>query len=156
MTNYISEANPLVNSQLKLPEYFHERIQNYVTLQTGGGPTDERRPFGRVVDFWFLAVCIGAHFNERKTLSGKDWDFNTGVVLSQHPDKIQLLELLAIADNDDTPQDSIKTAGKVAEIANMYAAGGTELLIQWLDAKGGASVGDLIGDKIHDIIDNPQ
>ena len=58
MTGY----NPFVNIDLRFPSTHFDRVKSYCQTRPEGGkrPDPTQSPFPRYVDFWFLAVCLGA------------------------------------------------------------------------------------------------
>ena len=62
--------NPFQTADLRIPESYREEVSRYCQ-----GPTQEGRktwlgeaPFPRIVDMWFLALCLGAKQGKKKTL----------------------------------------------------------------------------------------
>jgi hypothetical protein len=93
------ELQPLRPVRLARPQPLPDDISRFSrTFKTAGekaNPLDS--PFERYVDVWMLAVCVGA--SEARTVDLKGpaaHPFITGVVLASDPDRIELLELLAI------------------------------------------------------------
>lgn len=126
--------NPFSNLELRIPENYRSEVDTYCQTQPGGGrkPSPDDSPFQRQVDFWFLAVCLGAKKGKRSRES-KWHRFYTGEILSRNPKRIELLELFAISITNDPwvvgrPQEVIKIANEFAatgipEIINMLHVG---------------------------------
>ena len=125
--------NPFQTSELRIPESLREEISRYCQ-----GPTQEGRrtglgeaPFPRMVDMWFLALCLGAKKGRREDLTGiKMHKFMEGTVLSSDPWRIDALMLLAISLTNDTA--IVSEPGKIINVANEYAAGGLPDVIDML------------------------
>jgi len=128
--------NPFQVLDLKVPSNYHEDLTRYSRTQSVAGekknPLDN--PFDRYVDLWMLGVCIGARERRTNELKGAaSKTFITGVVLATDPDRIELLELLAIGYTGDPY--IVAEPRKVIDLANGLAAVGVPMVIDML--KGG-------------------
>ena len=125
--------NPFQTADLRIPEGFRKEVSRYCQ-----GPTQEGRkmglgeaPFPRMVDMWFLALCLGAKEGNREELSGvRMHKFMDGTVLSSDPWRIDLLMLLAISLTNDAA--IVAEPAKIIALANEYAAGGLPDVIDML------------------------
>ena len=139
--------NPFQTAELRIPESFRDEVSRYCQ-----GPTQEGRktglgeaPFPRMVDMWFLALCLGAKEGNREELSGvKMHKFMDGTVLSSDPWRIDALMLLAIALTKDTA--IVAEPAQIINLANEYAAGGLPDVIDMLK--------DGDADAIYNLSDN--
>lgn len=139
--------NPFQTAELRIPESFREEVSRYCQ-----GPTQEGRrtglgeaPFPRMVDMWFLALCIGAKQDNREDLSGvKMHKFMDGTVLSSDPWRIDVLMLLAISLAKNTA--IVAEPAKIMNMANEYVAGGLPLVVDMLK--------DGDADAIYNLSDN--
>lgn len=122
-------ANPYVNTQLRIPENEWESVRRYTTTfrSEDGSSTDiDRSPYSRYVDLWWAALCLGIREGIKSTPSS--WhDFVTGAVFNQDPWRIRQLELIALAEEENTKV--LEEPGKVIDIANKYAATGIRMLV---------------------------
>lgn len=143
MTGY----NPFINIDLRLPKAYFEDVKRYCQTRPEGGKADPTQsPFPRYVDFWFLAVCVGAaQATKLPDEPAAGWlPFITGSEgLASDAWRIDLLELLAIAAKDDAAV--VGEPRQVLDIANRYAAAGVSQVLDWL--KSGQS------DPIDNILD---
>ena len=138
---------PFQTADLRIPDSYREEVSRYCQ-----GPTQEGRntglgeaPFPRMVDMWFLALCLGAKQGNKEDLSGvKMHKFMDGTVLSSDPWRIDALMLLAIALTDNT--EIVAEPGKIINLANEYAAGGLPDVIDMLK--------DGDADAIYNLSDN--
>jgi hypothetical protein len=124
---------PFPNADLRIPTEYQKEIEAYsLSRPTGGERLDpEDAPFPRQVDMWFLAVCLGALGGQRVKLGAQQTHkFNTASIFETDPGRIEILELLAIAEEDDAY--AIREPREVIEIANELAAGGLPLVIEML------------------------
>ena len=139
--------NPFQTADLRIPESYREEVSRYCQ-----GPTQEGRktglgeaPFPRMVDMWFLALCLGAKQGKKEDLSGvKMHKFMDGTVLSSDPWRIDALMLMAIALTDNT--EIVAEPGKIINLANEYAAAGLPDVIDMLK--------DGDADAIYNLSDN--
>ena len=139
--------NPFQTVELRIPESFRDEVSRYCQ-----GPTQEGRktrlgeaPFPRMVDMWFLALCLGVKVGRRVDLTGmKMHKFMDGTVLSSDPWRIDALMLLAISLTSNTA--IVAEPAKVISLANEYAAGGLPDVIDMLK--------DGDADAIYNLSDN--
>ncbi len=136
--------NPFQALDLKVPSEFHEDLTRYSRSQSLAGekknPLDN--PFDRYVDLWMLGVCLGAREGRTLELKGAAaHTFVTGVVLATDPDRIDLLELLAIGHTGDPY--IVAEARQVIELANGFAAVGVPMVIELLKSGRGRPLWDL-------------
>ena len=139
--------NPFQTADLRIPESFREDVSRYCQ-----GPTQEGRktrlgeaPFPRIVDMWFLALCLGAKDGNREDLTGvKMHKFMDGTVLSSDPWRIDALMLLAISLTKEAA--IVAEPAKIMNLANEYAAGGLPVVIDMLK--------DGDADAIYNLSDN--
>ena len=139
--------NPFQTVELRIPESFRDEVSRYCQ-----GPTQEGRktglgdaPFPRMVDMWFLALCLGVKMGRREDLTGvKMHKFMDGTVLSSDPWRIDTLMFLAISLTNDTA--IVAEPAKIASLANEYAAGGLPEVIDMLK--------DGDADAIYNLSDN--
>ncbi len=144
--------NPFQTADLRIPESYREEVSRYCQ-----GPTQEGRktglgeaPFPRMVDMWFLALCLGAKQGNKEDLSGvKMHKFMDGTVLSSDPWRIDSLMLLAIGITDDT--EIVAEPSKVINLANEYAAAGLPDVIDMLK-DGDADAIYNLSDNLEDVI----
>src|SRR5712692_5804183 len=89
--------NPFQGIDVSIPVEFHEDITRY--SQREGKPIIDQSPFPRMVDMWFLAVCIAARDKLQPADIGK---YETkkiieGSIFSSDPWRVHTLMLIAIA-----------------------------------------------------------
>lgn len=137
----MAHYNPFQNSELRIPKVHQKQVEQFCQTQPGGGPrpSPDDSPFPRQVDFWFLAVCIGAKNRDRKAEVNKWHRFNIGTVLDPH--MVELLELLAISIEGDAWV--IEKPSRVIEISNELAAIGVPEVIDMLNDGKALSVWNL-------------
>lgn len=130
MTDYY---NPFQGLELLIPEGYRADADRFTQTQATGGrrPPVDDSPFPRVVDLWFLAVCLGAA--KGRSIPIEDGHkFNTGDILSRDPGRVEHLELLAIAHADDP--DVIASPAACLKIINGFAAAGFPEVVEMISA----------------------
>ena len=86
--------NPFQAIDINVPVEFHEAFTQY--SQTGGNAVIDLSPFPRMVDLWFLAVCVAARLDLEPVDLGK---FETkkiidGSIFGSDPWRVHTLMLL--------------------------------------------------------------
>ena len=127
----MSYYNPFQNLELRIPEAYREEVDRYCQTQPAGGarPSPDESPFPRIVDLWFVAVCLGAR-EGRPVPVEKPHRFITGEILSRDAYRIDIIELAAIAVSGD-PWIIDKPA-MVMDLANSLAAAALPKLLELL------------------------
>ena len=127
--------NPFQSGALLFPNKHKSDIQKYCkkdSTQGKGARFILNSPFDRIVDLWFLCVCTGVYFEEKKSLKGS-YRFMEGSVLKENHEMIETLEIIAIAENND--ENIINEANKMLEIVNQYAFAGIERIFKGLSGQ---------------------
>lgn len=109
---------------------FHEAFSRY--LQTRSNAVIDQSPFPRMVDFWFLSVCVVARqgmkpFNINKNDTRKIID---GSIFGSDPWRVQTLMLIAIGKTGDV--QIISEPRKIMALANGLAVVGLPSVIEML------------------------
>jgi hypothetical protein len=129
-----SNTNPFLNAEINAPNEFQEFFQRY--SQTTGASTVndfDRKPFPRMVDFWFLAIGVAVKKGLKPLdLSGMaTYKAAEGAAISSPEWRIHALKLVAIGQTGDP---SIVTDGRaMMRIANGLAFAGMPHLIETLE-----------------------
>ena len=132
-----------------LPEEYRDHFHAYCLTRTEGTRNSpEDSPFPRMVDMWFLAVCIAAKEGlspdfERK---GKTYKAIEGAVFGSDTWRSDALMLLAIAHTGDT--DIASDPHAMMRVANGYALAGLPRLIGILNDRGGDVALDYLSDFV--------
>jgi hypothetical protein len=101
------------------------RFTTTFRTEEGENADIDRSPFGRYVDLWWAALCLGVR-GDRKSTPAEWHTFVTGAVLNQEPWRVRQLELIALAEGGPKV---LEEPGKVINIANQFAASGIGTLI---------------------------
>lgn len=127
-------SNPFLNAEINAPQEYQEFFQRY-SQSTGASTVDEldRKPFPRMVDFWFLAIGVAV----RKKLKPVDlsgvatYKAAEGAAVSSPEWRIHALKLIAIGETGDP---TIVTDGRaMMRVANSLAFAGMPALIEILE-----------------------
>lgn len=126
--------NPFLNAEINAPNELQEYFQRY-SQTTGASTVDEydRKPFPRMVDFWFLAIGIAVKKGLKPVeLAGvSTYKAAEGAAISSPEWRIHALKLIAIGQSGDP---AIITDGRaMMRIANGLAFAGMPHLIEILE-----------------------
>lgn len=127
-------SNPFVNAEVNAPTEFQEYFRRY--SQTTGASTVgeyDRKPFPRMVDFWFLAIAVAVKLGLRPVkLDGRDtYKAIEGAAIVSPEWRVHALKLIAIGETKDP--EVIKDPRRMMEIANGLAFAGMPHLIEILE-----------------------
>ena len=111
--------NPFQSGALRFPKKYQSDIQKYCQRDSGSDVLNS--PFKRIVDLWYLCVCIGVYFDEKKDVKNH-YRFMEGSVLKDDHYMIENLEIIALEDSGN--QSILSEPNKMLEILNSYAFGG--------------------------------
>lgn len=122
--------NPFQAIDISVPVEFHDDFKLYCQREADAVIDDS--PFPRMVDLWFLAVCVAVRFNlEPLEIS----DFKTvkiieGSIFGSDTWRVHLLMLMSIAKLDDV--DVVSEPRKMMALANGLAVAGLPIVIEML------------------------
>jgi hypothetical protein len=119
----VSYYNPFQSAELVYPGKYRDWVDRYCQTQAGGGsrPPADTNPFPRVVDLWFLAVCVGYSKGIKKAVE-EPHKFITGEILARDSWRIDVLEFIALENSKSG--DALDKPNETIAMANEYAAGG--------------------------------
>ena len=114
--------NPFQGIDISVPEEFRDFFSMY--CRTGGKSDINQSPFPRMVDLWFLAVCVAMRLGLKTADLG---EFNTykiieGSIFGNDPWRVHTLMLIAIAKTGDV--NIVSEPRKMMSIANGLAVSG--------------------------------
>jgi hypothetical protein len=122
--------NPFQAIDINVPVEMHEAFTRY--CQTGGNTVPDRSPFPRMVDLWFLAVCVAARlklepvdiakYETRKIIDGS--------IFGSDPWRVHTLMLVAIGQTGDI--QIVSEPRKMMAIANGLAVAGLPKVVEML------------------------
>lgn len=107
-------ANPYGSLDLFIASDVRDRMDDLMSRSEKDG-----KPFGRQVDAWWFAMCIGVRQGQRTKLPEKTTKFNDGAILATDPWRITQLQLLTLSELGlaalDTPAATIRMAEEYAQ-----------------------------------------
>lgn len=122
--------NPFQAIDINVPVSLHEAFTKY--CQTGGNPIIDQSPFPRMVDLWFLSVCVaarlgmepvdGSKFESRKIIDGS--------IFGSDPWRVHILMLIAIGKTGDV--QIVSEPRKMMSLASNLALAGLPKVIEML------------------------
>jgi hypothetical protein len=133
--------NPFQAIDINVPVEFHEAFTRY--SQTGGNAVIDQSPFPRMVDLWFLAVCVAA----RRGLEPADISkYETkkiidGSIFGSDPWRVHTLMLLAIGQTGDV--QVVAEPRRMMTLANGLAVAGLPKVIEMLKEGGAEPIWNL-------------
>ena len=111
--------NPFQTYDINIPVEFHEAFTRY--CQRNANAIIDQSPFPRMVDLWFLSVCVAARLGLEPADIGeyKTRKIIDGAIFSSDPWRIHALMLISIARTGDVhivskPRDMMKLASDLA------------------------------------------
>ncbi len=122
--------NPFQAIDINVPVDLHEAFTRY--CQTGAKAIIDQSPFPRMVDLWFLSVCVAARLNLKPADLGK---FDTkkiidGSIFGSDPWRVHTLMLIAVGNTGDV--NIVSEPRKMMTLANGLAVAGMPKVIEML------------------------
>lgn len=122
--------NPFQAIDINVPVQFHEAFTRY--CQRSADAMIDESPFPRMVDLWFLSVCVAARlglepadiakYDTRKIIDGS--------IFSSDPWRVHTLMLIAIGKTDEV--QIVSEPRKMMTLANGLAVAGLPKVIEML------------------------
>ena len=122
--------NPFQGIDISVPVVFHEAFTRY--CQRSADAVIDQSPFPRMVDLWFLSVCVAGRLgfepdNITKSDTRKIID---GSIFSSDPWRIHTLMLVAIGTSGNV--EIVSEPRKMMAVANGLAVAGLPKVIEML------------------------
>ncbi len=122
--------NPFQAIDINVPVEFHEAFTRY--CQRSANPVIDQSPFPRMVDLWFLSVCVASRLglepaNITKYETRKIID---GSIFGSDPWRVHMLMLIAISKSGDV--HVVSEPRKMMALANGLAVAGLPQVIEML------------------------
>ena len=126
--------NPFQAQELRFPTEYRELVEQYTqTRGSGANRSPSRSPFPRMVDIWWLAVCVGANRGKREALPReKMHKFIEGSILASDPWRVEQLCLLALGFTGSV--EILRQPGEIVQLANDLAGAGLPTVLEWLQS----------------------
>ena len=147
------EANVFGNTEINLPMRYQEYFRRYcLTRAEGSRNNPEDSPFPRMVDMWFLALCLAIkeELPPAQEVGGETYKAIEGAVFGSDPWRSNALMLLAIAKTGDIHVAT--DPNQMMRIANSYALAGLPRLISMLEERGNDTALDFLSDELEMIL----
>ena len=144
--------NEFASTDIYLPEKFQEYFHAYcLTRAEGSRNNPEDSPFPRMVDMWFLALCIAVKEGLRPVtdVHGKTYKGIEGVVFGSDSWRSNALMLLALAHSGNV--EVLDKPHEMMRIANSYALVGLPRLISILEEREGDTALDYLSDVVSEM-----
>ena len=141
--------NPFQAIDISVPVEFHDDFTRYCQRSTGA--IIDQSPFPRMVDLWFLAVCVAARLdlsqiNLKKRDTRKIID---GSIFANDPWRVYTLMLIAIEKSGEV--EIVSDPGKMMSLANGLAVAGLPEVIRMLKVGSSEPIWNL-SDAIHELL----
>ena len=133
--------NPFQGLDVNVPVEFHDDLARY--SQREGRASIDQSPFPRMVDMWFLALCVAARLRlEPADVSKlKTRKIIEGSIFSSDPWRVHTLMLVAIAYTGSV--DVVAERNRMMAIANGLAVAGLPKVIDMLKDGDGDPIWNL-------------
>lgn len=123
--------NPFQAIDISVPVEFHEAFTRYCK----GGPDVDQSPFPRMVDLWFLCVCVAARLdlepaNISRSKTQKSIKIIDGTIFGSDPWRIHTLMLIAVGKTGDI--QIVSEPRKMMALAENFAVAGMQKVIEIL------------------------
>lgn len=133
--------NPFQAIDINVPVEFHEAFTRY--CQRGADAVIDQSPFPRMIDLWFLSVCVAARlgleppditkYDTRKIIDGS--------IFGSDPWRVHTLMLIAIEKAGDV--QIVSEPRKMMSLANGLAVAGLPKVIEMLKDGGAEPIWNL-------------
>jgi hypothetical protein len=125
--------NPFQGIDISVPVEFRDAFGMY--CQTGGKAVIDQSPFPRMVDLWFLAICVAVNkglgqVDMSKYDNKETYKIIDGSVFTSDPWRIQALMLIAIGKVGEV--EIVGEPRKMMSLANGLAVAGLPHVIEML------------------------
>jgi len=147
------QDNPFAGTDINVPEKYREYFRRYCLTRTEGSKNNpEDSPFPRMVDMWFLAMCLAVKEGLAPIMDveGATYKAIEGVVLGSDPWRSNAIMLIAIAHAGGI--DISSNPNEMMKIANGFAIAGLPNLIGRLEARGGETALDCLSDEMSELL----
>ena len=122
--------NPFQGMDISVPEEFRDIFARY--CRTGKKSNIDQSPFPRMVDMWFLSICIAVKLDMEPVDLGKSENYKIidGSIFANDPLRIHAMMLIAIKKTDDV--EIVSEPRKVMNLANGLAVAGLPKVVEML------------------------
>jgi hypothetical protein len=127
-------TNPFVTMEINAPVEFQEHFRRFSQTTGASSVADfDRKPFPRMVDFWFIALCVAVRKGLKPaTFEGvQTYKAVEGPQIASPEWRAHALKLIAIAETGNP--EVVKEPRRVLEIANGLAFAGMPHVLEVLN-----------------------
>ncbi len=127
----VRHFNPFQTIDINIPSELHDTYVQYCQRQ--GNANINMCPFPRMVDLWFLSVCVATRLGLKPIDNSKrsTKKIIDGSIFSSDPWRINILMLIALGLEDDI--QILSNPSKMMSIANGLATAGFPKVIDMLE-----------------------
>lgn len=125
--------NPFQALDIRVPNRFRQDFGRYCQTHSedGGKSSALHSPFPRMVDMWFLAVCLGAQEGKPADYDPKDtYKIIDGTIFSSDPWRIDALVLLAMGHTKNS--EIANDPKEILALASGFAVAGMDKLLEMI------------------------
>jgi len=122
--------NPFQGMDISVPEEYRDTFARY--CRTGGRSKINDSPFPRMVDLWFLSICIAVRFGMEPADLGRSDTYKIieGSIFANDPLRINAMMLIAIKRTDSV--EIVSEPRQVMNLANGLAVAGLPKVVEML------------------------
>ncbi len=122
--------NPFQAIDINVPVEFHETFTRY--CQRGANAVIDQSPFPRMVDLWFLSICVAARLELKQADIAKHniRKIMEGSIFSSDPWRVHVLMLVAVGKTGDV--QIVSEPRKMMTLVNGLAVAGLPKVIEML------------------------
>ena len=122
--------NPFQGMDVSVPEEFRDTFGRY--CRTGGRSSINDSPFPRMVDLWFLSICIAVRLDMEPADLGKSDTYKIieGSIFANDPLRIHALMMIAIKKTGSV--EIVAEPRQVMALANGLAVAGLPKVVEML------------------------
>ena len=144
-------SNPLQSTRVYITNALHSKLTEFCKTTASKNFNFERSLFPRVVDLWFLAICVAIKLDLKPLAfnTSKSTLITDGSILSTDHWRIHILIICAIHYSKDVYV--VSDPQKMMQIANELANAGLPKLIEMLESDNGTPIWNL-SDAIETLI----
>ena len=145
--------NPFQTTDIIVPSEFHDAFGRY--CQRDSKENLDHSPFPRMIDLWFLSLCVAvrSNINPKDASKIKSVKIIDGSIFGSDPWRVHMLMMVAVAKSGDVK--IVSEPNKMIRIANGLAAAGLPKVIEMLQ-NGSAEPIWNISEAITSLINNDQ
>ena len=146
-------SNPFQAIDISVPIEYHEAFERYSQRSANAKADDS--PFPRMIDLWFLAVCVGARLGLEPVDTSKQETRKIidGSIFASDPWRVEMLMLIAIGRTDDVA--TVSEPRKVMALASGLAVAGLPRVVEMLKDGEAQAIWNL-SDAIDLLIGTPE